>query len=178
MSDGLLVSPTFRNRMEESNNSTNDDRGFELFLSSSGKLFEKSSVTNRDGLIATFRNHHVRNKLWHLSSTCFHPKTGAFAVCDERGQVFNMSIPKNSYNSIRMASVKVSAMSYVASQKHNLVVAYETGVVVVMDINLKCIVGNIQPKSLATIRLIKTHPILPLLVMVDDDMNLTVWDLR
>lgn len=102
---------------------------------------------------------------------------GCFVLADERGQIFKMSLTNNKYQSIRLASIPVSAMAFIPNLKHHLVIGYENCVVIVMDTNTKEIVGNIQQKNPSPARIIKCHPTLPLLILVADDGFIGLWDL-
>ena len=130
----------------------------------------------------TFVNHPVRNKVWAISNLCFDPKSGGFALADERGQVYCMSVAHNSYQSVRLASTAVSAMCFVSGRKNQLVVAYESGSMVVVDTMTKDIVGNLQSRQQqrngAVARLIRCHPIYPKLLVAADDRSVSMWDIK
>ncbi len=87
-----------------------------------------------------------------------------------------MSIVNNLYQSVRLASTPVSAIAFLYSQKSLLAIAYENGVVVIVDSGSKDIVGNIQTKNKAVARMIRCHPTLARLIIVTDDGCVSMWD--
>lgn len=146
-------------------------------LTTTGK-FMKKNTTGEGGLIVAFRNHQVRNKLWPIATVCCNPKSGAFAIADERGQVYKMSVQHNVYNSIRLASTGVSAMCFLSQHKNHLVLAYESGSIVVIDAHTKDIIGNLQVKTKAVARIIQSHPSELKVAIASDDKTLAIWDLK
>lgn len=152
-----------------------------IYLKSSGKLFDKNSHLGECGLLTTIYNHRVKNKTWKIMCAVF-SISGIFAIADERGQVFACSIKDNTYHAVRLASTLVASMcfvpSYNSSKSNQLIVAFESGAVALLDVMSKDIIGNLQTPSGSTVRIIRCHPTSQIAVMVSDDMSLTMWDLR
>lgn len=149
-----------------------------VYLKASGKFLNKidTPFEGEAGLVASFWNYPTRNKQWPITYTCFNQKTGGFSIADERGQVYKMSISNNHYQSVRLASTSVSSMSFLSAQKNLLAIAYENGIIVIIDSNTKDILGNIQTRHKSTARLIRCHPTLPRLILATDDRTVSLWD--
>ena len=91
-------------------------------------------IVRPNGLLQTLRNFSMRDKLWRLDTICFDGRrAGEFAICDERGQVFAVSMKRNEYHMIRHASSAISAMAFVTSRPKQLLLAYESGDIVIVD---------------------------------------------
>lgn len=159
-------------------NGTQNDNDQIIFLKSSGRFYNKNALAMEGGVVAVFRNHAVRNKTWPISTVCFNAKSGGFAIADERGQVYKMSVQNNLYNSIRFASTGVSAMAFISQHKNHLVVAYDSGSIVVLDTHTKDIIGNLQVKNKAIARIIQSHPSELKVAIASDDKTLAIWDLK
>ena len=149
-----------------------------IYLKSTGKFLNKNNGVSEGGLLAAFRNHSLRNKTWAMTTVCCNSKTGGFAIADERGQVYKMSTMNNVYYSIRLASVGVSAMCFIAQHKNHLVIAYESGSIVVIDSHTKDIIGNLQVRSKAVAKIIQSHPTQLKVAIASDDKTLAIWDLK
>lgn len=154
------------------------DEDHVVYLKTSGKFFNKNNPLLEGGLVTSFKNHSMRNKTWPISTVCCNPKSGAFAIADERGQVYKMSVAHNTYDSIRLASTGVSAMCFISQHKNHLVVAYESGSIVVLDAHTKDIIGNLQVKNKSVARIIQSHPTQLKVAIASDDKTLAVWDLK
>jgi hypothetical protein len=152
-----------------------DEKSSNIYLKSSGKFINKQA-TIENGLVTTFYNYPVRGTQWPIIYTCFNHKSGGFAIADERGQVYRMSIVNNIYQSVRLASTPVSAMCFLCTQKNLLAIAYENGVIVIVNSDSKEIVGNIQVRSKAPARIIRSHPSLPRIIIATDDRSVSMWD--
>jgi len=111
-------------------------------------------------------------KLFEFFENC-----GGWAKPDEKGQIFYLSLPDNKYQTIRLQSRAVSAMSFVHSRLDQLVVGFESGNVVLLDLTSKQIIGNICPSNPYAVRIIKCHPGQSKIVMASDDGTLTMWNL-
>lgn len=159
-------------------NDDGPDQDHVVYLKTSGKFLNKNIPLLEGGLVTSFNNHSMRNKTWPISVVCCNPKSGAFSVADERGQVYKMSVAHNSYHSIRLASTAVSAMCFILQHKNHLVVAYESGSIVVIDAHTKDIIGNLQAKSKSVARIIQSHPSQLKVAIASDDKTLAVWDLK
>lgn len=156
------------------------DNPYVKYLQTSGKLLNKMQSPSAGGLLVAFRNHAVRNRVWPLTTVAFDRKSGDFAVADQRGQVYYMNMQNNTYEAIRLASTGVSAMAFLRSHKQRLVIAYDSGSMVMVDTHSKEIVGNlqqVQSQVQAAVRILRCHPTKPKLLAVADDRSVTVWDL-
>lgn len=151
-----------------------------VYLRSKGKFLDQNSSAQVDGLMCVIFNIPVRERQWKMRSVCFMSKSGEFAVADERGQVFVLSIADNTYKAVRMASTAVAACEFVNSRNDEIIISYENGLVLVLDTQTRDIIQNIsiQPTSMATVRQLRTHPSLPLALLVSDDKHIFLWDLR
>jgi WD40 repeat protein len=164
---------------QESNlDDTEGTEGNTIYLKTTGKFLNKNSKARPGGLIATFKNYSTRNKVWNINTICFSPKSGGFAIADERGQVYKMSVSNNAYDSVRLASTGVSAMCFINQHKHHLIIAYDSGSIVVVDSHTKDIIGNLQVKNKSIARIIKSNPGKLQVAIASDDKTLSIWDLK
>lgn len=69
-------------------------------------------------------------------------------------------------------------MCFVNQHKNHLVIAYESGSIVVVDSHTKDIVGNLQVKNKSVARIIQSHPSQLKIAIASDDKTLSVWDLK
>lgn len=155
-----------------------DDENHVVYLKNTGRFINKNNPVLQGGLVTAFRNHTARNKTWPITTVSCNSNSGGFAIADERGQVYKMSILHNTYNSIRLASTSVSAMCFINQHKNHLVIAYESGSIVVVDAHTKDIVGNLQVKNKSVARIIQSHPSQLKIAIASDDKTLSVWDLK
>ena len=121
-----------------------------VHLRTKGKIMNQNAASRADGLVSTIWNYPVRETLWKIKSAYFNQKTGEFALADERGQVYMFSTSQNFYRVVRKASVPVSACSFIHCHMHEIIVAYENGVILVIDSVNRDIVQNIQISSKPT----------------------------
>lgn len=154
-----------------------------VYLKTHGKVGGKSVSTESGGRLLTLWNFPLRNKLWRFSVVCFHPRTGTFALADERGQVFRVSMHQYIYESLRLASNPVTAVCFVVFEKTHLVIAYANSTIVVVDTHKKVIVYNIQlaphvNNAVPVVTIIRSHPTKPQLIVGTADGQLCLWDLR
>lgn len=158
------------------------DSDYLIHLKASGSIVKnKFSMFDTGGLMVAFKHYSTRHKSTALTHVCYNHKASSFALCDERGQVYNMliSADANRYESIRSASTAVSAMCFLAVHRNHLVVAYESGSIIIVDVSSKEKVGTLQPtknKSSPT-RLIVSHPLELQVITVSDNKCLYIWDL-
>jgi hypothetical protein len=171
-------SPLGRTASQQEMNDLVDDENHVVQLKNTGKFINKNNPVLPGGLVTAFRNHTTRNKTWHITTVCCNSSSGGFAIADERGQVYKMSIQQNAYNSIRLASTGVSAMCFINQHKNHLVIAYDSGSIVVVDAHTKDIVGNLQVKNKSVARIIQSHPSQLKIAIASDDKTLSVWDLK
>ena len=154
-----------------------------IHLKASGSIVKnKFSMFATGGLMVAFKHYFTRHKSTTLTNVCYNHKASSFALCDERGQVYNMliSADANRYESIRSASTAVSAMCFLAVHRNHLVVAYESGSIIIVDVSSKEMVGTLQPtksKQSSPTRLIVSHPLELRIITVSDSKCLYIWDL-
>lgn len=152
-----------------------------IYLKSSGKIIgNRHALPLAGGLLVAFKNHSMRNKHCSLSQVCFNIKSNIFALSDGRGQVYAMNVNPNDnrYESIRAASTPISAMCFLSKHKNHLVIAYENGNIIIIDIVSKEIVGNLPVKSKSPTRIIRAHPTELVITTVSDNQSISVWDLK
>ena len=171
--------------LQELSGSPEDNDHITILSSSSGKFLHKNVLPATSGLVTAIWNHPLRGNMWKFEKVAFHSKlsTKFFALADKRGQVYVFSILDNQYHVILPASHRVSALSFIESRKSDLVVAYSDGPVYLIDMDTKQIVGNLPVQRLkcgfaAPIRLIRSHPRKPIMMLLDSDNRVTLWDSR
>ena len=147
-------------------------------LKSKGTILDKNATSRPGAPMVTFLNFPIRSHVWNLEKVCFNKATGDFAVVDERGQVYAMSLVDNIYRIARLASTPVSAIEFVHSRTTQMIVAYSQGAVVVIDTLTRDIVGNLQTQSTLGQSIVKCHPTKPFAVMVSSSCLVSFWDLR
>lgn len=130
------------------------------------------------GLLITIFNNSVKGQFRRMSSAVFNEVTGQFAIADENGSVFNFSLVENRYSTLQISSIPVSAMTFVHSRRDQIVIAYENGVVILMDTITQKILGNILKPTAATARIMRCHPSKPMLALGSEDGAISLWDLR
>lgn len=69
-------------------------------------------------------------------------------------------------------------MAFINQHKNHVVVAYESGSIVVLDTHTKDIIGNLQVKSSTVARIIQSHPAELKVAIASDDKTLAIWDLK
>ncbi len=159
-----------------------------VYLKSKGYFLNRKATSREGGRVMTMWNYPLRNKLWSFSAVSFHPRTGSFALADERGQVYKMSMSQFVYESVRLASTTVSALCFLAPKKNHLVIAYENSTIVIIDAYTKEIQGNIhlphsmQPQGHPDLqkpfaKLIRSHPTKDMVIVVTNDMTVHLWNL-
>jgi hypothetical protein len=150
----------------------------EVSLQSGGSLWNKLQAPAPSGLVSTVFNPPVKDRIWKITKVCVHHRTGHIATADERGQVYSYSLDDNSYSCVRLASTPVSALDFIQSRKNELMIAYQNGSIVVVNIESKLIVGTIRLPSPSPIILIRCHVKAPVATMLAQDGSLSMWDLR
>jgi hypothetical protein len=144
-------------------------------LSSSGKIFDKN---NKGGLLCTLKNHVVRGRTWRFEKMCAHMQTGDFIAADERGQLYIFRVVENMYHSLRLASNPVSAVEFVHSRPANAIVAYNHGIVVVIDTLTKEVIANLNPRGSDPVCCVRCSPTKPIAILLTITGKVTMWDLR
>jgi hypothetical protein len=164
-----------------------------VYLKSKGYFLTRKVHAREGGRVMTLWNYPLRNRLWSFTTVTFHARTGSFALADERGQVYKMSMSQYLYESVRLASTPVSALCFLVPHKNHLVIAYENSTIVIIDTQTKEIQGNIHlPHTVANsttvsgttvavakpfARLIRSHPTKELVIVVTNDMTVHLWSL-
>lgn len=168
-------------REDESGTIFAGEDGSTLLLRTSGSLMERRSSQSKrvelNGLMRVIRNYTHRRNEWPFNTSCSNNRTGEFAVADARGQVFVLSPSENTYHSVRLASSPVSCIGFVTARLNELIVAYENGVVLVIDTQKKEIIGNLQHNGNSPVRMIRCHPTKPAAILVNDEKVVSFWSL-
>lgn len=148
-----------------------------IYLKSKGRLPLKTISPTVGGRLLTFCNYPVRNRQWAMEAVTVHPSAAAFVLADERGQLFYMSMDNSIYQSVRLASSKVTALCFLPS-KAQVMVAYENGSNIIVDAATTDIVGNFQfPFTYGGVRMISAGPD-GLAAMVQGPYTVVLWDSR
>jgi hypothetical protein len=149
-----------------------------VYLKSKGKLLIKLLKPAIGGRLLTFCNYPIKNRHWNMKIVVCHPMNGAFAIADERGQIFYMPLEKGIYQAVRAASNKVMAMCFLPLQKTHIMIAHENGMNVIVDAFSAEIVSYIQfPISFGAIRLVSAHPKDPVIAVVQGNYTIVLWDI-
>jgi len=121
-----------------------DSSSNSVFLQNSGKFFNKNG---HEGEVSTIWNYPIRGHLWKVKKVCYCARTGDFVTVDERGQIYWYSLKLNVYNLIKKAAAPVAAIDFSPSGTRQLIVAYENGAVLLLDIDTKGVVANVPHLS-------------------------------
>jgi hypothetical protein len=153
-----------------------------LFLKTHGKFGSNALQPQTGGRLMTIWNYPLRSKMWRITLVAFHPRTGTFAVADERGQVYRMSMHQHTYQALRTASMPIVAMCFIACEKTHLILAHGNGTLLIVDTHKRDVVGNIQllqadAKSIPVVRILRSHPSQPQVLIATEDNRVFLWDL-
>jgi hypothetical protein len=146
-----------------------------ISLKTEGRLMEMrqsvKALKERGGLVCSVQNFEMRGKQWKFSCSCSSPLSGDFAVADDRGEVYTVSIEDNSYKMIRKAHAPVAAMCYIPCRNNQLLISYESGQVVLVDTKSNEVLANLQSEKSGCppVRLMCAHPSKPIVVLTSDD---------
>ena len=131
----------------------NPNAGSLVRLASSGRLMELTTGLKmrkeHGGLVCILQNYTMRGKRWKIVCSANSPISGDFAVADDRGEVYSVSVDENNYKLIRSASAPVASMCYIPCKRHQLLISYENGQVVLIDTSTKEILANLQNRARA-----------------------------
>ena len=163
-----------------------DDYSVPIELRTKGSLLDMPSLSTmktrraNDGLIRAIKNFPMRGHQWKFTCSCSNAATGDFAVADDRGQVYVLNVDKNSYQLVRSASNTVCAIAFIPCRQNQLIVAYESGQVLLLDTETKETLGNLQNEGtgLAPVRMISTHPTKAMVLLVGEDCLVSIWNIR
>ena len=148
------------------------------YLRSNGRILNQHMRRSEYGKLSVLISQQLENSNpYYFHNLAFNEKSGEIALSDEKGQIFYLSLPNNKYQTLRLQSRVVSAMSFVHSRIDQLVVAFESGNVILLDLTSKQIIGNICPANPCAVRIIKCHPGQSKILMASDDGTLTMWNL-
>jgi len=149
------------------------------YLRSTGRVLNQHMRRSAYGKLSVLISQPLgeNSEPYHFHNVAFNEKSGEIALSDEKGQIFYISLPDNKYQTIRIQTRAISAMSFVHSRIDQLVVAFESGTVVLLDLTSKQIIGNICPSNPYAVRVIKCHPGQSKIIMASDDGTLTMWNL-
>ena len=158
-----------------------------IISKSEGKFLNNNIETLNNGILATLWNFPIRNNLWKFKTCAFrvndlHNETNAFVLADERGQVYFFSIINNTYKIIRTASTPVSTMCFIESRLNEIIIAYKNGMILIINTEFHKIIANIQNKfngkHSSMIKLIRTHPNKDIIILLDSNKRLYVWNIK
>jgi hypothetical protein len=160
----------------------------DVLLRASGYVFDSSIPVGHSGLSSVLWNYPMNGKLWKFRTTCSKIQSNDFAFADERGQVFACYLKENLYKSVRLASSPVTCMCFVDARRCDLVVAYESGTILVVDCESRDVVGNINLTTLysssnlseenVSARILRSHPTKPIIMIASDGGLISMWDLQ
>ena len=166
-----MSSRTRRNR----NNHTNEIGPENLAFS--GKIYDKNKTPLDNGQIACLKNYTVKDHLWKFIHVVFNVHTSDFVAADERGQIYSFRFSDNVYMSLRLASFPINCLEYVHSHASQVIVAYQNGLVIIVDTLSKEVVANLRPRGSSPVVLVKCCPNKNLAVMLTEKGELYLWDL-
>lgn len=92
-----------------------------------------------------------------------------------------LSIQDNLYRTIRLASTPLSCITFIPSKNSQLITAYENGNVILMDTEFEETIDlslKYPDMCKSVIRILRAHPIKPLVMMAHDDQSIALWDLN
>jgi hypothetical protein len=147
-------------------------------LSFSGKIYDKNRAPTEGGQIACLKNYIVKNHLWKFVHVVFNIHTSDFVAADERGQLYIFRLSDNTYSSLRLASFPISALEYVHHHASHVMVAYQNGLTIIVDTLSKEIVANVRPRGASPIVYMKCCPNKHLAVMLAENGQLILWNLK
>jgi hypothetical protein len=117
--------------------------------------------------------------LWKLHSASFNKKNEKCIMYDERGQIYAFSIKQNKYSTVHLASSPISSMAFISSQPSQIITAYENGDILLLDTESDSSVNigaQCPSMTVATIRMIRTHPSKPIIALASDNKVVSLWD--
>ncbi len=103
---------------------------------------------------------------------------GEYCIADSDGHVYRFNLAQNQYYSIRSSTIAVSSMEYIHSRSDQLALAYNNGLVIIVDTVSGGVISNIQNTNGSAIKLMKCHPTKPMLITASAQGVVSIWDLR
>lgn len=145
-----------------------------------GEFFESDLINGEYGLLSTMKSLSVQKKSSKSSFNvaCFNEKTGEFVLSDEHGTIYHVSLENNYYHLLRHSRSPISAMVFVQSRCDQLVISYENGIVVIIDILTNSIIGTLESSNSSTVKSMKSHIEKSMLATCTEDGTISLWDLR
>lgn len=147
-------------------------------LSFSGKIYDKNSTPQEGGHIACLKNYCLNNHSWKFVHVAFNMHNSDFIAADERGQIYCFRTSQNTYSSLRLASFPISSLEYIHTHASQVMVAYENGLVIIVDTLSKEIVANVRPRGASPVVCVRCCPSKHLAVLLAENGQLMLWDLR
>ena len=149
-------------------------------LDSSGVARTATTLVSPTCVLSNFP---IRGKVWNFTHICCNHNNGNIAMADERGQIYVINRSKSIYTVGRYASSVLSCMDYVhatGTTEHSgyLLVAHESGKLVVVDTYRKEVIHVLQEEGTAPQRHLKCHPTAHVAISISDEMVLSIWDLK
>ena len=148
-----------------------------VFLQTTGKFFNKNA---EEGIVSTIWNFPVRGHLWKIQRFAFDNRTGDFATVDERGQIYWYSMKHNIYSLIKKAAAPVVALDFAPANARQLIISYQNGAILLLDIDSKSIISNIPHLTSMehmTPTLICSHMKSAVSAVAYDD-TITLWNMK
>lgn len=126
------------------------------------------------GLLATFMTVH------RMSVVVMSQRKGDFLMADSRGKLYHCVQSSNSFEVVKKATVSgpVCCAAFVESKSGVALLAYSNGSILVFDLIAKRTIASLQTPSGVKAKLIRCHPTKLMMVIADEQNNLSVWDLR
>lgn len=174
---GMTVSFDENVQYDENTGEYESANPYVIYLKSSGKLLIKNLAPKVGGKLVTIYNYPIRSKLWPMNLVDFHFNSGNIALSDTRGQVYKLSMGHLTYESVKLASKAVSAIAFVQYRKNMLAISYENSTNVIINTQTKEILHNIQLPTKSIVRMIRSHPNKPILVLLTEDKKVSLWDI-
>lgn len=148
-----------------------------VFLQTTGKFFNKNA---QEGIVSTIWNFPVRGHLWKIQRLAFDARTGDFATVDEKGQIYWYSMKQNVYSLVKKAAAPIVALDFAPANARQLIISYENGAILLLDIDSKAIVSNIPHlTSMANVApvLVCSHMKTAVSAIAYDDV-ITLWNMK
>lgn len=165
-----------------------------IAIKSSGPFLNRNYVLSMpspsNGVVSTIWNYPIRGNIWRFRLVCFRSKqSNEFVASDERGQVVLFSLDDNTYQTLRSASTStaITALCFIESRRHEVAIAFASGAVVVIDSCSRDLVMTVLPNHAhahdhahghSSVLYMKSHPLKPILLTVDQNNVLSLFDLR
>lgn len=109
-----------------------------------------------------------------VESHAHYPK---MAIANQQGKVFILNLQTGQYDSLQLSTSIVTTLCFIHCHKRHLIIAYENSSILIVSIQSKEIIGNIQLPERHVAHSIRSHPTKPWLIIASNNI-LYLWDLR